>query len=163
MSWFASCDIWISYRSVVCSKSSLSHAASSPPGLCLSTVHNIIFAVSLTLQLRPRDQAQTYIKYLWKIRCTFKTGVQSINKRCFGALFNAVLIKYPFYMWNIFSQWQSIEWWAVPLHLPWEGVSTEVSDLQGPAELDALGDLWNVCRRQEEVGETGVSTADTQT
>lgn len=37
-----------------------------------------------------------------------------------------------------------------PLYLPGQGVSTEVCNLQGPAKLNALGDLRNVCRRKKE-------------
>ena len=35
--------------------------------------------------------------------------------------------------------------------LPGQGVSTEVCNLQSPAELNALRDLRNVCRRKWEV------------
>lgn len=46
------------------------------------------------------------------------------------------------------------------MHLPGEGVSTEVSNLQGPAKLNALWDLRNICRRKREGG--GVSVVDAQ-
>lgn len=39
-----------------------------------------------------------------------------------------------------------------PIRLPGEGVSTEVCNLQGPAKLNALGDLRNVCSRKKEWG-----------
>lgn len=47
------------------------------------------------------------------------------------------------------------------MHLPGEGVSTEVSNLQGPAKLNALWDLRNICRRKREEG-GGVSVVDAQ-
>lgn len=46
------------------------------------------------------------------------------------------------------------------LDSPGKRVSTEVCDLQGSAELNALGDLRNVFRRKEKV-EEAVSSTDT--
>lgn len=72
-----------------------------------------------------------------------------------GVIYQSCTTSLPLFAFghHIFSQGRWIEWWALPtLLLPGQGVSTEVCDLQGPAKLNALRDLRNVCRRKEEVG-----------